>query len=103
MLKSPSEFRKDKATRRAHASVVDAATLCSPNAASIEAVSLVVEDNDHAVLIGASADFRCDDDWARRFPGLNEKQCKDACSSMRIFAVVRGFLTLDVIQLVMLI
>ena len=91
MLKSPSEFRKDKATRRAHASVVDAATLCLPDVASIEAVSLVIEDNYHDVLIGAITEFRCDDDWAHGFPELNEKQCKDDYSSMRIFADVRGF------------
>ena len=52
-------------------------------------VYLVIENNNHAVLIGASTYFGCDDDWAHRFPELNEKQHKDACSSMRMFAVVR--------------
>ena len=103
MLKAPSKLRKYKVTRRAHASVTDAATLYLPDAASIEVVSLVIEDDYHDVLIGAITEFRCDDDWAHGFLELNEKQCKDACSNMRIFAAVRGFLTLDSIQLVIII
>ena len=41
--------------------------LCLSNATSIEAVSLVIEDDHHAVLIGENDAFRCDDDWACGF------------------------------------
>ena len=57
ILKAPSESHKDKVTRRAHANMADSVTSCSPDPESIESMSLVIEDNDHYVLIGTSTDF----------------------------------------------
>ena len=84
ILKAPSELRKDEATRREYINKADAVILCLPDAASIEAVSLVNEDNDHTVLIDASTAFRCDDEWTYGFPELNEKQHEDISKSKRI-------------------
>jgi len=84
ILKAPSELRKDEATRREYINKADAVILCLPDAASIEAVSLVNEDNDNTVLIDASTAFRCDDEWTYGFPELNEKQHEDISKSKRI-------------------
>jgi hypothetical protein len=47
-----------------------------PDAASIEAASLVEPDNDRTVLIDASTAFRVDPDWTYGFPGkLSHMTC----------------------------
>ena len=82
--KAPSELREDEATCRAHSSKVDAVTLCFPDGASIEAASLVNEDDNHTALIDVSTDFLCNNDWAHGFPELSEKKHEDTCNSKRI-------------------
>lgn len=64
------EERKDVAARKKALNEADIAFLCLPDAASIEAVSLV--DNDNTVLIDTSTAHRTNADWAYGFPELGE-------------------------------
>ena len=54
ILHIPSELRKDLEERKKYINESDITFLCLPDAASIEAVSLVSPDNDHTVIIDAS-------------------------------------------------
>ena len=54
VLKIDPEKRKDPEERRKMINSSDITFLCLPDAAAIEAVSLVNEDNDHTVFIDAS-------------------------------------------------
>ena len=64
----PDEVRKDVAARRDALNAADVAFLCLPDAAAIEAVSLV--DNPNTVVIDTSTAHRTKDDWAYGFPEL---------------------------------
>ena len=70
ILKIDSEKRKDPEERRKFINESDITFLCLPDAASIEAVSLVDEDNDHTVIIDASTAHRTNEGWAYGFPEL---------------------------------
>lgn len=70
ILTIPSELRKDPEERRKYINASDITFLCLPDAAAIEAVSLINEDNDHTVIIDASTAHRTLDDWAYGFPEL---------------------------------
>lgn len=50
ILTIPSELRKDPEERRKYINASDITFLCLPDAAAIEAVSLINEDNDHTVI-----------------------------------------------------
>ena len=68
------EVRKDIEARRAALNAADVAFLCLPDAAAIEAVSLV--DNPDTVIIDTSTAHRTNDGWAYGFPelaGLRDK------------------------------
>ena len=68
------EHRKDIEARREALCSADIAFLCLPDAAAIEAVSLV--DNDKTVIIDTSTAHRTADGWAYGFPeikGFREK------------------------------
>ncbi len=68
------EYRKDVAARKEALCSADIAFLCLPDAAAIEAVSLV--DNDNTVIIDTSTAHRTSDGWAYGFPeikGFREK------------------------------
>jgi hypothetical protein len=67
LLSPPPELRKDIETRRSFMNRADAVILCLPDAAAIEAVSLVT--NPNTVLIDASTAFRTNDAWTYGFPG----------------------------------
>lgn len=67
LLSAPPELRKDIETRIALMNQADAVILCLPDAAAIEAVSLVT--NPNTVLIDASTAFRTNDAWTYGFPG----------------------------------
>ena len=64
----PDEVRKDVAARRDALNAADVAFLCLPDAAAIEAVSLV--DNPNTVVIDTSTAHRTKDDWEYGFPEL---------------------------------
>ena len=58
ILKIDSELRKDPEERKKFINASDITFLCLPDAASIEAVSLIEKDNDHTVMIDASTAHR---------------------------------------------
>ena len=64
----PEEVRKDVNARRDALNSSDVAFLCLPDAAAIEAVSLV--ENPDTVVIDTSTAHRCADGWAYGFPEL---------------------------------
>ena len=64
----PDEVRKDVSARRDALNSCDVAFLCLPDAAAIEAVSLV--DNPNTVVIDTSTAHRTSDGWEYGFPEL---------------------------------
>lgn len=70
----PEELRKDQAARREMLNQADIAFLCLPDAAAIEAVSMV--DNSGTAIIDTSPAHRTADGWTYGFPelkGMREK------------------------------
>lgn len=70
----PEQLRKDTNARKQALNSADIAFLCLPDAAAIEAVSLV--DNDTTVIIDTSTAHRTNPEWTYGFPelaGNNEK------------------------------
>ncbi len=72
ILKIASELRKDPEERKKFINASDITFLCLPDAASIEAVSLIEKDNDHTVMIDASTAHRTEEGWAYGLPELGE-------------------------------
>lgn len=68
LLTIPDEFRKDTEARREALNKADVAFLCLPDAAAIEAVSLV--DNNNTVIIDTSTAHRTSDGWVYGFAEL---------------------------------
>ena len=64
----PDEIRKDAGARKEALNSADIAFLCLPDAAAIEAVSLV--DNDKTAIIDTSTAHRVNPDWTYGFPEL---------------------------------
>ena len=64
----PEALRKDVSARRDALNACDVAFLCLPDAAAVEAVSLV--ENPETVVIDTSTAHRTDDGWAYGFPEL---------------------------------
>jgi len=64
----PDDVRKDVEARRAALNAADVAFLCLPDAAAIEAVSLV--ENPETVVIDTSTAHRTAEGWAYGFPEL---------------------------------
>ena len=64
----PDELRKDAAARRDALNAADVAFLCLPDAAAVEAVSLV--ENPATVVIDTSTAHRTADGWEYGFPEL---------------------------------
>lgn len=64
------ENRKDLNVRKQALNSADIAFLCLPDAAAIEAVSLL--ENDNTVIIDTSTAHRTNDAWAYGFPELSE-------------------------------
>lgn len=86
ILRIPSELRKDPEERRKYINESDITFLCLPDAASIEAVSLVNPDNDHTVIIDASTAHRTDAGWAYGLPELG-KEFRDNIKNGKRIAV----------------
>ena len=75
------DLRKDTEARRAALNGADVAFLCLPDAAAVEAVSLV--ENPDTVIIDTSTAHRTADGWAYGFPELEGRRAQIA-SSKRI-------------------
>ena len=68
ILTIPSELRKDVNERKKYINESDITFLCLPDAASIEAVSLV--ENENVTIIDASTAHRTNPEWSYGFPEL---------------------------------
>lgn len=86
LLKIDSDKRKDSEERRKFINASDITFLCLPDAAAIEAVSLVDEGNDHTVIIDASTAHRTNEGWAYGLPELG-KDFRDKIISGKRIAV----------------
>ncbi len=76
------EKRKDTEERKKALNSCDIAFLCLPDAAAIEAVSLI--ENEDVVVIDTSTAHRTDAGWAYGFPELGESFAEKIRSSKRI-------------------
>ena len=79
LIKLSEELRKDVNARRDAINSADVVFLCLPDAAAIEAVSLV--ENDDVKIIDTSTAHRTDPDWTYGFPELAGLRQKIAASN----------------------
>lgn len=70
LITLPEETRKDISARKEALNSADIAFLCLPDAAAVEAVSLV--ENSNVAIIDTSTAHRVSPDWAYGFPELNK-------------------------------
>lgn len=82
LIRLSEELRKDINARKAALNSADIAFLCLPDAAAIEAVSLV--DNENTVIIDTSTAHRTNPDWAYGFPELSAEREQKIAASKRI-------------------
>lgn len=82
LIRLSEENRKDIDARKTALNSADIAFLCLPDAAAIEAVSLV--ENDNTVIIDTSTAHRTNPDWAYGFPELSAEREEKLASSKRI-------------------
>ena len=82
LIRLTEENRKDINARREALNQADIAFLCLPDAAAIEAVSLI--DNENTVVIDTSTAHRVDTSWAYGFPELSADYEEKIKSSKRI-------------------
>ncbi len=82
LIKLTEENRKDINARKEALNNADIAFLCLPDKASIEAVSLV--ENENTVLLDTSTAHRTNDDWAYGFPELSKEHRENIKKSKRI-------------------
>ena len=82
LLPIAESLRKDTAERERLINEADIAFLCLPDAAAIEAVSLVKNENTR--VIDASTAHRCDDGWVYGFPEMNDEQRGLIAKSKRV-------------------
>ena len=86
ILHIDSEKRKDPDERRKFINESDITFLCLPDAAAIEAVSLIDKDNDKTVIIDASTAHRTEAGWAYGLPELG-KEFRDKIKTYNRIAV----------------
>ncbi len=84
VLRIDSDLRKDPDERRKFINASDITFLCLPDAAAIEAVSLIDKDNDHTVIIDASTAHRTEAGWAYGLPELGKEFRDNIKTSNRI-------------------
>ena len=82
LIRLTEENRKDLNARREALNQADIAFLCLPDAAAIEAVSLI--DNENTVVIDTSTAHRVNTSWAYGFPELSADYEEKIKSSKRI-------------------
>ncbi len=78
LLTLPEELRKDREARREMLNRADIAFLCLPDAAAIEAVSLI--ENDRTAVIDTSTAHRTNPAWVYGFPEVGERRARIAAS-----------------------
>lgn len=82
LIRLPEELRKDAQARKKALNECDIAFLCLPDAAAIEAVSMI--ENENTVVFDTSTAHRTKEGWAYGFPELSEKHFEKVASSKRI-------------------
>ena len=82
LLTISEELRKDTAERKRLINMADYVFLCLPDAAAIEAVSLL--ENDRTRIIDASTAHRTNPDWAYGFPELSREHYNRIKDSKRV-------------------
>lgn len=82
LLKIKEELRKDINERKKLLNNCDIAILCLPDQASIEAVSLI--DNENVKVIDASTAHRTNSSWVYGFPELSKKHLEKIKNSKRV-------------------
>lgn len=82
LIRLSEENRKDINARKAALNSADIAFLCLPDAAAIEAVSLV--ENDSTIIIDTSTAHRTNPDWSYGFPELSAEREEKLAASKRI-------------------
>ncbi len=82
LITLPEELRKNKAARKKAINESDITFLCLPDAAAIEAVSLVEKES--VRIIDASTAHRVNKEWAYGFPEMSKVQAEAIVKSKRI-------------------
>ncbi len=82
VLALPEDKRRDTEARRAMLNTADIVCLCLPDAAAMEAVSLI--ENPAVRVLDTSTAHRTNPAWAYGFPELGEDMRKRICASTRI-------------------
>lgn len=82
LITLPEELRKDTDARKKALNSADIAFLCLPDAAAIEAVSLI--ENENIIVIDTSTAHRTDKGWAYGFPELSKEFENKLKNSKRI-------------------
>lgn len=82
LLLIDEDKRKDPLERKKFINASDITFLCLPDAAAIEAVSLV--ENDNTRIIDASTAHRTNSDWAYGFPELSDEFLEKIKTSKRV-------------------
>jgi N-acetyl-gamma-glutamyl-phosphate reductase len=82
IISLPDELRKDPDARREILNKADIVFLCLPDAAAIEAVSMI--ENDDVIVIDASTAHRTNPDWAYGLPELSPDFAEKIRGSKRI-------------------
>lgn len=82
LLTLREELRKDANARKDMLNTADIAFLCLPDAAAVEAVSLI--DSDHVAVIDTSTAHRVSDGWAYGFAELSDAHRQAIVSSKRV-------------------
>ena len=82
LIKLPEELRKDISARKAAINSADIVFLCLPDAAAVEAVSLV--ENENVKIIDTSTAHRTDDAWAYGFAELSADHRQKIRNSNRV-------------------
>lgn len=82
LLQIDPDLRKDLSERKNLINSSDFTFLCLPDAAAIEAVSLV--QNDNTVILDASTAHRTNPEWTYGFPELSKEHRKKLANSKRI-------------------
>ncbi len=82
LITLPEELRKDTLSRKEALNKADIAFLCLPDAAAIEAVSLI--ENDNTRVIDASTAHRTDAGWVYGLPELSSAQAEKIKNAKRV-------------------
>ena len=82
LLTLSEELRKDASARKDMLNSADIAFLCLPDAAAVEAVSLI--ENDHTAVIDTSTAHRVSEGWAYGFAELSPEHRRASVTSKRV-------------------